>query len=310
MDIRRLEAFCKVYEIGSFSKAAQELFLSQPTVSAHISSLEEELGVQLFDRLGRMILSTQAGKILYHYAREAFSNLESARAEIQLLQDKVSGDLPIGGSTIPSHYLLPRILADFAVRYPEVQVELKVGDTAQIVEAVSKGDLVLGVVGAEIDRPELEFVPIMEDHMVIVAAPGFRPRTEIMGTKEICTWPWIMRERGSGTRKAFEKALLSMGLDSRCLNIALTVDTTEAVLQFVLAGLGVSVTSHLAAKSYLERGELVALSSPAMGISRSFYLIRHEKRHQFPVARYFSDFLTTACQDGKSVRRASSESAS
>ena len=302
-----MEAFCKVYEMGSFSKAAQELFLSQPTVSAHISTLEDELGVQLFDRLGRTILPTQAGKVLYRYAKEAFASLENAKAEIQLLQDKVSGDLLIGGSTIPSHYLLPGILADFARRYPDVQVELKIGDTAEIVEMVSGGELVLGVVGAEMDRPELEFIPVKEDQLVIVAAPGFRPpaqsSSELLGTKEICTWPWVLRERGSGTRKAFEKALLSVGLDLRCLNVALTVDSTEAVLQCVLAGLGVSVTSRMAARRYLERGELVELSSPSLSIIRSFYLIRHEKRHLFPVSRFFTDFLITACQEDKANLR-------
>lgn len=297
MDIRRLEAFCKVYELGSFSKAGQDLFLSQPTISAHVSSLEEELGVQLFDRLGRMILPTLAGKVLYRYSKEAFLSLENAKAEIQLLQDKISGDLVIGGSTIPAHYILPRILADFTKRYPDVQVELKVGDTAAVVDMVTRGDLILGVVGAEFDRPELEFIPLKDDQLVIVASPKLsRPLGKVLGTKEICTWPWVMRERGSGTRKAFEKGLLAIGLDIRCLNISLTVESTEAVLQCVLSGFGVGITSRISAQAYIERGELVELNAPSLAIRRRFYLIRHEKRHIFPVTRYFIDFLMNACR--------------
>lgn len=297
MDIRRLEAFCKVYELGSFSKAGQDLFLSQPTISAHVSSLEEELGVQLFDRLGRMILPTQAGKILHRYSKEVFLCLENAKAEIQLLQDKVSGDLVIGGSTIPAHYVLPKVLADFTARYPDVHVELKVGDTAGIVDMVAKGDLILGIVGAELDRPELEFIPLRDDQVVIVASPKLNRQVgKTLGTKEICTWPWVMRERGSGTRKAFEKALLSVGLDMRCLNVSLTVESTEAVLQCVLSGFGVGVASRLAAQAYLDRGELVELHAPSLAIRRRFHLIRHEKRHVFPVTRYFIDFLMNACR--------------
>jgi len=297
MDIRRLEAFCKVYELGSFSKAGQELFLSQPTISAHVSSLESELGVQLFDRLGRMILPTQAGKVLFRYAKEAFLCLENAKAEIQLLQDKISGDLVIGGSTIPAHYILPKILADFTTRYPDVHVEMRVGDTASTVDMVARGELILGVVGAELDRPELEFIPLKDDQLVLVASSRFNKQMgKNLGTKEICTWPWVMRERGSGTRKAFEKALLATGLDLRCLNVALTVESTEAVLQCVRSGFGVGVTSRIAAEAYIERGELVELDSPSLAMRRRFYLIRHEKRHVFPVTRYFIDFLMNACR--------------
>ncbi|EMG38259.1 transcriptional regulator, LysR family [Desulfocurvibacter africanus PCS] len=297
MDIRRLEAFCKVYELGSFSKAGQDLFLSQPTISAHVSSLEEELGVQLFDRLGRMILPTLAGKVLFRYAKEAFLSLENAKAEIQLLQDKISGDLVIGGSTIPAHYILPRVLADFTKRYPDVHVDLRVGDTVSVVDMVTRGDLILGVVGAELDRPELEFIPLKDDQLVIVASPNLnRPIGKTLGTKEICTWPWVMRERGSGTRKAFEKGLLAIGLDIRCLNISLTVESTEAVLQCVLSGFGVGITSRIAAQAYIDRGELLELNAPSLAIRRRFYLIRHEKRHIFPVTRYFIDFLMNACR--------------
>lgn len=297
MDIRRLEAFCKVYELGSFSKAGRDLYLSQPTISAHVSSLEEELGVQLFDRLGRMILPTQAGKVLYRYSKEAFHCLENARAEIQLLQGKISGDLVIGGSTIPAHYILPKVLADFTSRYPDVHVELRVGDTAGIVDMVARGDLILGVVGAELDRPEIEFIPLRDDQLVIVASPMLNKQmSKTLGTKEICTWPWVMRERGSGTRKAFEKGLLTIGLDMRCLNISLTVESTEAVLQCVISGFGVGVTSRLAAQAYIDRGELVELHAPSLSIRRRFHLIRHEKRHIFPVTRYFIDFLLNACR--------------
>lgn len=298
MDIRRLEAFCKVFELGSFSKAAQELFLSQPTISAHVLTLEDELQVQLFDRLGRMILPTQAGTVLYQHARDIFVSLERARAEIGLLQDKVAGGLLIGASTIPANYLLPRILADFSLRYPSVVPELRIADTSKVLELVQGGEVVVGVVGAEADMPELDFLPIFDDQLVCIASPKFRQEHgAVFGTKEICTWPWVMRERGSGTRRNLEKALLAAGLDERCLHVALTVDSTEALLQCVLAGLGVGVTSLLAAQPFLERGEMETLDTPVLSIQRRLFLVRHAKRHIFPAPRYFMEFLRDACKE-------------
>jgi DNA-binding transcriptional LysR family regulator len=115
--------------------------------------------------------------------------------------------------------------------------------------------------------------------------------TALIGTKEICTWSWLLREPGSGTRRAFEKGLMAIGLDMRCLNVAVTVDSTEAVLQCVRAGLGVSVTSRLAAQTFLERGEIVEVKVPFLEMNRSFYTVYHPRRHFFPVFRYFLEFL-------------------
>lgn len=291
MDIRRLEAFAKVYELGSFSKAGQELFLSQPTISAHIASLEQELGAPLFDRLGRSVLPTQAGTILYGHAREVFASLENARAEILLLKDAVAGVLEIGASTIPANYLLPRMLASFMARYPDVRVELKVGDTARIIDAVERGELLIAVVGAEIISSEVSFKPILSDDLIIIAPPGF-DSGHAPTIADIADWPWIMRERGSGTRAAFEQSLANLGVDPAGLRAVITVESTQAVLQCVLAGMGVSVTSRLAAKSYIDRGEMIAVKVPGLTLVRTFFLVSHDKRRLFPVVRRFMDFVT------------------
>lgn len=298
MDIRRLEAFCKVYELGSFSKAGQELYLSQPTISAHVSSLEQELGVQLFDRLGRTVLPTQAGEVLYRYAMDIFVSIENAKAEIQLLQDHVTGDLIIGASTIPANYMLPGLLGSFSAKYPEVRMQVKVGDSASVLERIIKGELSVGLIGSKVEMPDIVSTPLKEDELVIVAHPRFKEQLEgQMTTREMCLWPWIMRERGSGTRQAFDKALIGIGLDIDCMNVAVSVESTEAVVQCVLSGIGVSVTSRMAADRYIQAGQMVELSFPGLSLQRTFYLIRHEKRHLFPVVRYFVKFL----EENKSV---------
>ncbi len=298
MDIRRLEAFCKVYELKSFSKAGQDLLLSQPTISAHVSALESELKTQLFDRLGRIVMPTQAGDILYKYSQQAFAILDNALAEIHLLQERVAGDLVIGGSTIPAHYLLPGIMAKFTAKYPDVRIQLQVDDSQGIIDRILHGDLSVGVIGMTMDHPDLVFSPLMEDELIVVASHKMARLYKrddndniVIGTKELCTWPWVMREQGSGTRKAFENALIAIGLDIRCLNIAVEVQTNQAVLQCVAAGIGLSVTSRLAAADFLARNELICVNIPKLRMHREFYAVYHGKRHFFPAMRYFVEFL-------------------
>ncbi len=299
MDIRRLEAFRKVYELGSFSKAGQDLFLSQPTISAHVLSLEQELGTQLFDRLGRTILPTQAGEILYRHVLHVFASLESATAEIGLLQQRVAGELLIGGSTIPATYLLPKRLAEFTFRFPDVRVKLTVGDSQDIITGVQAGEQALGVVGASVNEPDLAFSPLMEDDLVVVASrrlPGVQDLLDRGGLTvhpdDLRTWPWVLREQGSGTRKAFEMALSSLGLDIRSLNTVIEARTHETVVQCAVHGLGLCVSSRIAVGPCIDKGELLTVNVPGLVIKRNFYVVRHSRRHVFPAMRYFIDFLT------------------
>jgi len=299
MDIRRLEAFSKVFELGSFSKAGQELLLSQPTISAHVLSLEQELGTQLFDRLGRSILPTQAGSVLYRHAQQVFASLESARAEIGLLQKQVAGELSIGGSTIPATYLLPKCIAGFMRRFPGVRVNLSVGDSQEIIAAVQAGKLACGVVGAVADEPDLAFIPLLEDDLVVAASPKMDlPRAASGGPglspPELSQFPWVLREQGSGTRKAFVAALKALDLDIRSLPVAIEARSHETVVQCARMGLGLCVTSRLAADPCLSQGELLPVEVAGLHMQRAFSVVRHTKRHVFPVLRFFLEYLEEA----------------
>ncbi len=262
LDFRRLEAFCKVYELRSFSRAGADLFLSQPTISAHVLALEKELGVRLLDRMGRQVLPTPAGEVLYRRASEAFASLAAAEAEIGQLRDEVSGDLVVGGSTIPAHHVLPEIIAGFVRTYPAVRVHLRVGDTADIVQRVSDGELMLGLVGAVEPHPDLVFEPLVDDELVVVATPELAGGRRQVQVEELAQWPWIMREAGSGTRRTFAEALASAGMDVRRLPVALVVDSTQAVVQYVRAGLGVSATSRLAVAESIPRASSTRCAMP------------------------------------------------
>ncbi|MFU2209201.1 selenium metabolism-associated LysR family transcriptional regulator [Solidesulfovibrio sp. C21] len=289
MDVRRLQAFAKVYDLRSFSKAGEELMLSQPTISAHIMALEEELGAQLFDRLGRTVLPTQAGDVLHRYCTTIFSQLDMAKADILALSQRVSGDLVIGGSTIPAQYIIPGLVARFLNQYPEVRVDLRGGDTSEITAMVAAGESHVGIIGAPARQPELACRSILEDSLVLVGSRAqalVRPDGDDW-RQRLTELPWVMREPGSGTRQAMEEGLAAAGVDPRHLRTVLQVHSSLAVLECVAAGLGVSVVSRMAARGYLESGAVTLLETPGLVMRRSFYIVYHGRRYMFPALRFF-----------------------
>ena len=282
MDFRRLQAFARVYELQNFSKAGKALFLSQPTISSHVLSLEDELGVRLFDRIGRSVIPTQAGQVLYSGVRKIFLVLEQTKADIHDLKKEVCGQVVVGGSTIPSNYLLPAVLSDFRNKYPRVCVDLRIGDSIRVCRDVLEGELDFGIVGGFAHNPDLETDLLMQDRLHIVArtdiAAGLSPTVSLDDLK---TLPWVMREKGSGTRQAFEDAMISQGVALQDLNITTLVQSTEALVRCILAGAGLGVTSHLAVGKYVEAGDLKILDIGGLNIKRNFHIIRHRRRSLF-----------------------------
>ena len=295
MDVRKLEAFCKVYELQSFSKAGELMFLSQPTISSHVANLEAELGVKLFDRLGRKVLPTQAGDVLYRNAVKVFENLQQAKASIEMLRDRVVGELVMGCSTIPAHNIIPGLLAEFSEKYPDVKFFLHTGDSSEIIRQVLTGELPVGIVGQKPDDEGLKVKLLLEDETVVVAAAGasWLPdnASSPLSVETLAALPWIMRERGSATRRVLEEALAGVGLSLNDMNIRCRVEGTCETVAHTLAGVGVSVTSSLASDQYVKNGELVRLSVPQLEGSRRFYLIYNSGRHMFPALQAFVDFV-------------------
>ncbi len=293
MDIRKLEAFCKVYELQSFSKAGEAMFLSQPTISSHVANLEDELGVKLFDRLGRKVLPTQAGDVLYQSAVNVFNDLNQAKASIEMLRDKVVGELVIGCSTIPAHNIIPELLSRFSDKFPEVTFVLHTSDSSEVIRRVSAGDWPVGIVGHKPDDEGLVVRLLIEDEIAVVAArnASWLPRENgVVSMEELAVLPWIMREKGSGTRRVLEDALVGMGLSLHDLNVRCRVDGTCETIAHTLHGVGVSVTSSLASDRHVESGDLVRLKVPQLEGCRRFYLIYNSARHMFPALKAFVNF--------------------
>ncbi|MFO8033216.1 MAG: selenium metabolism-associated LysR family transcriptional regulator [Desulfohalobiaceae bacterium] len=297
MDLSKLKSFCRIYERRSFSRAAQELFLSQPTVSAHVHSLETELGIQLFDRLGRGVIPTPAGRTLYVHARDVLQHLQSAQDAVQCLKEQVGGELHLGGSTIPGNHLLPCLMRDFYSKYPEVTMHLQLGDSQEVRHHIRQGNLDLAVVGAPSRDQELENVPLFQDQLGLVGTKALLEGVKDLELKAVLTLPWLIREQGSGTRVAWEEALTSQGLGLRDLRIAAVVHSTGAMLECAAAGLGLAVTSRLAAEDYLHRGDLLWMQLPELHLQREFYALRHKRRAFFPAAQKFWELLQKHAHD-------------
>src|SRR5438552_11297969 len=198
MDLRRLEIFAKVAELGSFSRAADALFLTQPTVSEHVRALEDELGVQLLDRLGRGTTPTKAGTLLLGYARRLLTLSREAGQAIEQFQGRVSGELVLGGSTIPGEYVLPALIGAFRGKYPDVSISLRIGASRQVQEWVEQGHVEVGVVGALPASRTLETRQLMAADLVLVVPPEHpwvARKTVIV--EDVKREPLILRERGS-----------------------------------------------------------------------------------------------------------------
>lgn len=243
----RLVVFRSVAEQLSFRKAAEQLFLTQPAVSLQIKALEEDLGIQLFDRTGKQIALTPAGSLLMRYATQVRELLSEADQKIAALCGDHAGNLALGASTTIAQYVLPSILGDFRRQHPRAAFTLVSGNTEEIVDAVERKSAALGLIEGPAHSRDLKTEPFLFDELVLIvpAAHEWFDRSTIPAP-EIAGYPLLLRERGSGTRQVVETALESRGIRRRALNVPLELDSTESIKSAVEAGLGCGFVSRWA----------------------------------------------------------------
>ena len=298
MDLRRLEIFVRVAEFGSFSRAAEALFLTQPTVSEHVRALEDELGVQLLDRLGRGAAPTPAGQLLLGYARKLLALAGEAQQAVDQFQGRVSGELIVGGSSIPGEYVLPSLIGAFRAKHPEIAVTLLIGDSRSVQEWVESGRVELGVVGVRPTGRSLDSRQLMADELVVVVAPDhpWVGRGNI-SVEDIRHEPLILRERGSGSRDTLERALATVGLDFGAFRIVGEMGSTQAIKQAIRAGFGVSLISRRAVEDECRARLLGCVSVRDLDVSRAFHLVTHRERSRSPLAQAFLAFIEAQSSD-------------
>lgn len=275
MENFRLRVFRAVAAEESFRKASEALHLSQPAVSQHIRALEEELGVQLFDRTGARVSVTTAGKLLLKYAERSARVLDEAKAAIAKLSRTVSGELRLGASTTIAQYILPHILGDFIKENPNVTLFVASGNTEQIVTLLLNDSILLGMIEGPPMTKGVQTEKFFEDRIVLITPRSHewseRPAVPLAALAEV---PLLMREQGSGSRRIVEQAILKAGLPLDRLQIALELDSTEAIISGVEAGLGLGFISEWAARKALRLGTVSPAHIEGLDIRRNLTLIR------------------------------------
>jgi DNA-binding transcriptional LysR family regulator len=287
--LRQLRTFKTVADVTSFSLAAQRLKLSQPSVSYQVKELEEALGLPLLDRLGKRVQLTEAGTVLYSYARRMLDTLDEATVAIEEMRGVKRGRLRVGASTTVGIYLLPAALGAFKKLHPGLVISLEIGTRTRVTEQVLNNVLDLAVVGPASKDAELAIIPFLSDELVVVAPAG-HPLAGQPGLtlKDLAREPFIMREASSGSRWSLEKEARRAGAK---LVAAMELGSNGAIKHAVESGLGLAVISRYAIGLEVASGRLIELKVRGFPIRRDWHIV-HLRRRKLPApVLAFIEFL-------------------
>lgn len=289
MNLKQLEIFLAVAETGSFSKGAEATFITQSTVSQHISSLESDFGVKLLDRTGRGALLTEGGKVLFQHARQVIADVDAINKAMQRFKGIEDTELKIGGSNIPANYMIPQLLPILIERFPKLRMVLIQGDSQEVLEKLGREEIELGIVGSRFDEEGFDFAPLGRDEISLVVnqAHPWNGRKSV-ALEELINEPLVLREPGSGTGKTVGEALTKAGIPPQKLKVTAYLGSNEAVKHAVIGGLGISFVSELSVRKELERQELSIVPVKGLKISRHFYLASRSGRELSPAAKAFA----------------------
>jgi len=292
MDDHKLKVFCIVAETKSFSRASEIIRLTQPAVSLQIQALEEMYGTKLFNRSGCVIPLTNAGEMLYRYAKEINSLYEAVEKEIGGVTGLVKGVITVGASSTIGNYVLPYVVSDFKRKFPKVGVHLHVDNTKGVIDFLNAGSVDIGLVEGEVNKQKLLLEKLIPDEMVLIMPPyhhlAKKPSVSIM---ELSKEPLIFREEGSGTREAIEKYLAKHGITQQNLKISAIMGSTESIKSAVEEGLGVSVLSRWAARKECRYGSLKTAVFKEDKFIRDFSLVYRKSKEPSHTVEQFIGFL-------------------
>ncbi|HCX65590.1 MAG TPA: LysR family transcriptional regulator, partial [Eubacteriaceae bacterium] len=294
LEFNQLETFIQVVKHKSFSKAAKDLYLTQPTISNNIQNLEKQLGATLLDRSSKNISLTEAGKLLFAYAEELVNIRDQAQCAVSEYCDQMEGTIHINASSIPEQYVLPYIIQDFLVDHPKIRFSVTHKNTKELIDDILDGKESYGIVGAKHCCPTLEYIRFFEDELVVVvpctqkySAPNY---TEI-DLEMILSEPFILRKEDSGTRQIISERLLERKIKINELNIVSTIDSNEMIKKMIELGLGVSILSKMAVEKECALKQLKRYRIKNLSFKRPFYFVYHKNRTLSPKVDTFKNFL-------------------
>lgn len=292
MNFKQLEAFLWVAELQSFTKAARQLYMSQPAVSFQIKALEEDLQVSLFQRGDKKVILTEAGRLLYPEAKQMLRHYHKIKAGLDDLKGLKTGHLVVGAGTIPGEYLLPLLIGGFKEKYPGIQITLKVAGSGQVGRWVREREIDMGITGAPVEGEGIECVPWLQDQLVLIVPPT-HPWASINAVKvsDLKNESMIMREQGSGTRRTLEQKLAEHNISLEKIPQGMELGSTRAVITAVEAGLGISIVSRCAVREALELGRVREVQVVGLDLSRYLYQVRHSQGMGGFAIEAFTEFI-------------------
>ena len=292
MTLDQLRIFVAVAERQHVTRAAEALNLTQSAVSSAITTLEGRHGVALFDRVGRSIVLNAAGQVFLEEARAVLARASAAEDALDDLGALKRGRLSIQASQTIAGWWLPARLAAFHARHPGIRIDVAIGNTRDVAQAVIDGRAELGLVEGEVDEAALTRTVLDHDELVLVVAADHSMAQDGAGPPDLKTLSWVLREPGSGTRSAFEAALAERGLTVEDLDISMTLPGNEAVAAAVAAGVGATVVSRTVVAARLRSGEMASL--PLDLPARPFWLLRHKQRYRSKAGETFLGLLPSS----------------
>ncbi|MFZ5650359.1 MAG: selenium metabolism-associated LysR family transcriptional regulator [Bacillota bacterium] len=289
MNLERLKVFQKVAEMGSFTGAAERLYMTQPSISKHIKALEEYYHTPLFVRTGHGITLTPAGDKLLQYVNEIISLSEQAQTALKDIKEIASETLHIGASMTVGVYFLPGILPVFKEEFPNINVSVNVKNTGKVLEDTLSGSIDLGLVGAMVNNPTLVYLPFCSERLKLIVGAN-HPWSESPPTDpgDIARQLFLLREKGSGMRQMLEKKLSEYDLN---LETVMELSNTEMIIRLVETGMGVSIVSEYAVAREVKLGTIKALDLPFMDIKRYFYMAYNREITPSPALKAFVHFM-------------------
>jgi DNA-binding transcriptional LysR family regulator len=289
--LHQLRTFKAVADHLSFSAAALDLRLSQPSVSYQVKELESALGMDLLDRLGKRVQLTQAGHLLYGYARRTLNLLDEAALALDELRGMERGTLKVGASTTVGIYIIPAALGAFKRIHSGLNISLEIGNRGQVQERVLRNELDLAVVGPPLKNPDLVSLPFMFDELVIVAPSDHRLAGRKLSLKDLRDEPFIMREAGSGTRWAVEKAFRKAGIH---VPVGMELGSNGAIKHAVESGLGLAALSRYAIPLERSSGRLTVLEVEGFPIRRQWHIVHLRRQRLAAPVSGFIEFLRSS----------------
>ncbi len=292
MTLRQLELFVAVAETGSFSRGAEAISLTQSTVSQHIAALERETNAKLLDRTSKGIFLTAGGEVFLQHARRVLAEHDVLNQAMAGLHGLEKTTLNLGASNIPANYLIPCFLPALQQEYPGISLTMRIGDSREVLDELRSGQIELGIVGGYVDDEIYSYEPLLKDQLVMIVGPDhpLKERHSIT-IKELVGEKFIVREDGSGTYQALQKAFLSAGIDPESFHVIARLGSNEAVRRAIAAGLGCAFVSDLSIQNNLRHGELIKIDVEGLTIERQLWLVSLSERTASPAAIAFKELL-------------------